>query len=416
MSSNTIDKNDRLFYGALACVAVLSAWLLARNTDLRVYWYAVNGYFSGTRPAYGLTSGIGFPMEYRYPPVTYLLLWPLSKLSLRAAGFWWMLGAWATAVTSVALGARMRRLEFNSQAVLLASGFLLAYVVLAIRYGNVQPFVIAWLYAALALAEAYPLAAGVLFSLAVTFKIWPILFLPWFLRRTRWRAAAAFAGSLAALWIVPLLFFGTAEYWRLLRDWYAAVGRVGTTYSELYYFPGQSIRGIFLRYLSPVAPPLAGFPDIHFVSLEPRMAATLWMVIGFVIYVVCVIAMLRSELRKMWIWDGLVFVLYSLLEPYAVKSGLISVAPAVLTAAALFTASEQVARSGSSARGIRLTNGLFVAASLMAFAGAIIQHRPWQRWLLTVGLDFWAEILLAAALLFWIKNMGPSAPPTSLPD
>src|SRR5579875_3724199 len=85
---------------ALVLAAIASALFLAKDVDLRVYWLGVNGFFSGTRPAYGPRSGLGFPMEYRYPPVTYLLLYPLRFASLRVAGFWWMLAAWANALWS----------------------------------------------------------------------------------------------------------------------------------------------------------------------------------------------------------------------------------------------------------------------------------------------------------------------------
>jgi len=396
-----------LIYGCVALLAIASSLFLVRNVDLRVYWYGVNGFFAGTRPPYGPASGIGFPMEYRYPPVTYLLLIPLKTMSLRVAGFWWMLAAWTTAVVSVSLAIRIRRLRFDGRSILVCCAFMLAYLVLAIRYGNVQPFVIAWIFAALVLSEAQPLAAGILLALAVTFKIWPVLFVPWFFHRARRRAVVFFSLSLAVLWILPVPIFGFARYWALLKDWYAAVGRVGTTYSEFYYFPGQSLRGILLRYFTPVAPPLKTFPEIHVLSLSPRTVVFLWMLIGVAIYSFVVFYMLRSNSRKLWAWDGLAFVLYSLLEPYAVKSGLISLGPAALTAACLFTLGTSKHRPASSltpaaGRFLWSANKLFLAACLLSFLAAIVQYRPWQRFLLAVGIDFWSGILLLAALFIWI--------------
>jgi hypothetical protein len=80
------------------------------------------------------------------------------------------------------------------------------------------------------------------------------------------------------------------------------------------------------------------------------------------------------------------------LEPYAVKSGLISLGPAALTAAWLYTVRPQ-----------KRANQLFLTACLLSFLGAAIQYRPWQRFLLTAGLDFWAEVLLLLALCIWIR-------------
>lgn len=372
-----------------------------------MYWYGVNGFFSGTKPAYGLNSGIGFPMEYRYPPVTYLILFPLRYLSLRVAGFWWMLAAWIAAIATVSLAINIRHLRFNGTAVVACCAFLLAYLVLAIRYGNVQPFVICSIFAALIVSETHPVWAGMLLSLAITFKLWPILFLPWFFHRARLRAAIYSTLWLIALWIFPVLIFGSAGYWSLLHDWYSAVARMGTTYSEFYYFPSQSLRGLLLRYFTPVAPPLETFPRINILSLSPHTAVICWAIISAAVYSFFVVHLLRSKGEKLWAWDGLAFVLYSLLEPYAVKSGLISLAPAALIAACLFTlgSSEKLANvrvSSSALRSISWANRLFLAACLLSFLGAIIQHKPWQRVLLTIGLDFWAEVLLLIALFLWI--------------
>ncbi|HTU43920.1 MAG TPA: glycosyltransferase family 87 protein [Bryobacteraceae bacterium] len=339
-------------------------------------------------------------MEYRYPPVTYLLLFPLKWLPLRAAGVCWMLAAWTTAILSASLAIRIRELRFNALSIVACCAFMLAYVVLAIRYGNVQPFVIAWLLAALVLSETHPIWAGILLALAVTFKIWPIMFLPWFLRKARLPAALAFIVALLVLWLLPFPIFGTARYLALLHDWYVAVRRMGAAYSEFYYFPSQSLRGILLRYLTPVAPPLKTFPRLNLLSLSPRTAVVIWGITALSVYSAIVIAMLRSNARKQWAWDGAMFVVYSLLEPYAVKSGLISLGPAALIAASLFTLNIRTKTARSSR-----ANALFIAACSISFIQAILQYKPWQRVLLTIGLDFWTEILLLAAFLIWIRTL-----------
>lgn len=396
-----------LIYGSLAALALYSSLFLVKNVDLRVYWYGVNGFFSGTRPAYGHDSGLGFPMEYRYPPITYLILYPLRYISLRLAGFCWILSAWIVAIATVSLAIHIRRLRFSGTAVVACCAFTLAYLVLAIRYANVQPFIICFIFAALIFSESHPLWAGMLLSLAITFKIWPLLFFPWFFHRARLRAAIYSTLWLIALWIFPVLIFGAARYWLLLHDWYVAVARVGTTYSEFYYFPSQSLRGLLLRYFTPVTPPLQTFPRMNVLSLPPHAAVVCWGIISLIVYCFFVVHLLRSNQQKLWAWDGLAFVLYSLLEPYAVKSGLISLAPAALIAACLFTlgSSENLTSirvTASTLRSISWANRFFLAACLLSFLGAIVQHKPWQRVLLTIGLDFWAEILLLIALFLWI--------------
>lgn len=387
-----LQYRSKLIYGLLALIAICTSLFLVKNTDLSVYWYGVNGFFSGTKSAYGPDSGIGHPMEYRYPPVTYLILYPLRLVPLRAAGFCWMLAAWTAWIATISLAIRIRRLRFNQTAVLACCAFMLAYVVLAIRYGNVQPFAICAIFAALILSEIHPAWSGMFLALAITFKIWPILFLPWLLHRPRLKAAAYSILWMIGLWTSPLFVFGASGYWSLLEQWFTAMRHVGTTYSELYYFPGQSLRGLMLRYFTPVTPPLKGFPLIHVLSLSPRTAVIGWGIISVAVYCLFAIYMLRSDRSKLWVWDGLAFVIYSMLEPYAVKSGLISLGPAALTAAWLYTVSPR-----------KRANQLFLAACLLSFLGAVIQYRPWQRFLLAAGLDFWAEILLLAAFCIWIK-------------
>ena len=320
-----------------------------------------------------------------------------------------MMSAWATGTVAVALAIKIRHLQFSRTAVVACCAFLLAYVEMAVHYGNVQPLVIAWLFLSLVLSERYPARSGILFALSVTFKLWPIFFLPWFLPRGRRRVIAFFAFWMAVLWIGPVVVFGPAHYRSLLHDWYLTAGRAGTTYTEFAYFPGQSLRGILLRYFTPIVPPLATFPRINVLSLDPRTAVMAWGAISSAVYMSFVVCLLRSDKRKLWAGDGMAFVLYSLLEPYAVKSGLISLAPAALTAAGLYTLGTRkdtagLQRTDRERRLIVLANRLFLIACAVSFAQAILQYKPLQRYLLSFGVDFWGDVLLLLAFYIWIVH------------
>ena len=125
-------------------VAAGFAYHAARQPmDFRVYHYGVRGFFDGTRPMYGPTSGLGWPMHYRYPPLFMLLFAPLAALPLGvSAAIWVVLKIAALAWLVNAARQRMRSGEHTEEWVvpLLLAG---AYVVEDFRYGNAQFFIFA---------------------------------------------------------------------------------------------------------------------------------------------------------------------------------------------------------------------------------------------------------------------------------
>lgn len=379
-------------YMLLAALAIFTSLLLAKNSDFRVYWFGAKGFWSGVLPAYGNTSGIGFPMHYRYPPVTYLLFWPFTRMPLGAAGAVWMLGAWAAALLAVRQAMRSMELRFSRAAILAGCIFMLPYAVLAIRYGNVQPYVIAMVLAALALSESHRAAAACLMAAAITFKIWPVFFLPWFLRRGRRMVLVWLLPAMAVLWLAPLIVWSPAHYFDLIRQWFGAEVQNATSNSENWYFPGQSLRGVLLRFLTPLAPWAAGFPDVHVLSLAPQAVVRAWEAIAALAYAALCLAMLRSDARQRWVWDGLSFALFSVLQPFCLKSSLISLGPAVLVAAALCSTSQST-----------IARRLFLGGCGLSLIGATAQYKPLLRVLSALGIDFWAALLLLAALLVWAK-------------
>src|SRR5437764_7158323 len=63
----------------------------AHPMDFRVYHFGARGVFDGTRPVYGLNSGLGWPMHYRYPPLFLLLFAPFAMLPLGWGAAVWVL-------------------------------------------------------------------------------------------------------------------------------------------------------------------------------------------------------------------------------------------------------------------------------------------------------------------------------------
>ena len=294
-------------------------------------------------------------MHYRYPPVTYLLLWPLSRIPLFWAGFIWMLGAWAAATVAVILMVRTARLRFSPDALVATCAYMVAYIVLAVRSGNVQPYIIAMILAALFLSESRPVVAACLLAIAITFKIWPIFFLPWFLRGRRRMALIWLVPVMLLLWLAPLILWSPSHYLDLICQWYGSEFQNATTSSELWYFPGQSLRGLLLRYLTLSDPWIRGFPKVHLFSFSPETVVHAWEVTASIFYVAACVAMLRSESTKRRVWDGLSFALFTLLQPFCLKSSMISLGPAVLIIAAALYSGESPGPNDSLARRVFLS-------------------------------------------------------------
>ena len=72
--------------GAFVLVALIFGYHVFNHPmDFRVYHYGARGVFDGTRPVYGPTSGLGWPMHYRYPPLFLLLFDTDAALELELA-------------------------------------------------------------------------------------------------------------------------------------------------------------------------------------------------------------------------------------------------------------------------------------------------------------------------------------------
>src|SRR5258708_37749992 len=85
----------------LAVAGAFAYYASSHPMDFRVYYYGSRGVFDGTRPVYGLTSGLGWPMHYRYPPLFLLLFAPFALLPLGFGAAAWVVLKMVTLVGMV---------------------------------------------------------------------------------------------------------------------------------------------------------------------------------------------------------------------------------------------------------------------------------------------------------------------------
>jgi hypothetical protein len=388
-------KPKILVISVIAILAVLSAIYLPHNTDFGAYWYGVGNYMNGSKPLYGPLSGMEYPQEFRYPPVTVLFFLPLTWMPLRIASFIWILVAWAVTSIAAYLAIRMWKLTFTFAGALLGLIFLAPYIVLAVKFGNVQPYLIALVLLALLFAERHPGWSGLALAVAICFKVWPLFFAPWLLLRSR-RAALYYAGGATAiLWTAPVLFFGWSRYVYLVQDFFAHVVALASGPESVWY-SSQSLRGVLLRLLTRSVHPRDGYPDVSFASLPPELMISTYLVLSFLIYAYAVYAMWRSEQSQRWLWDAGAFVLFSALQPFCMNSSLISLLPAILAAAHVLSAPP--GRYPAAAK-----KALLVAVALVVLS--VSPYLPLQREVLMLGVDFWIMLALAVGLGVAVHSM-----------
>ena len=365
--------------------------------DFRVYHYGARGVFDGTRPVYGPTSGLGWPMHYRYPPFFLLLFAPLAALPLG-----WGAAVWVVLKMMVLvelLRAMLKRLKgglrgqrplnspFSPRSFLVPCLFIAPYLIEEFRYGNAQFFVFALTAASLLLARERPaLSAGSL-ALAISVKVWPVFFVPHLAARRDWKVVSHTLGFVALLALLPSVYFGFRGNLNLLGQWFSQEWHTQLGSSEV-WFPNQSLRGVLMRYLTVIdysQVPDSNYQQIHFAALDPELVRAVWIIVAAAAYIGLLGIAARRRHTQGWLEHGLAFCFLALLEPFTQKYAL-----AVLLWPALIAGSVLTKRS------VRV---------LIYISTALVLIQPFtpgaaaQRLLQVLGFDFAAVVLLTVAVL-----------------
>jgi hypothetical protein len=316
----------------LALVAVIGFALAAaqyvskRPMDFRVYYYGARGVADGSRPFYGPTSGMGWPMHYRYPPLFLILFSPIAQLPLgRGAAIWLLLKLVVLALLVPAMWQRFAppHSRWGLIIPLLIAG---PYVIEEFRYGNAQFFVFALTAVALLYAASRPKLAGAALGLAIATKVWPLFFVPYLIARRR--SAVALWGLLfaAGLTMLPSIPLGFSRNLSLLREWTQQENSIQLGDEEI-WFPSQSLRGVMMRYFTVIdyrRVPDANYPLVHVAAFTSRTVTIAWRIAAAIVYVTFLV-FCRSRPAKDddWLFDAVAFSMLALLEPFTQKYALV---------------------------------------------------------------------------------------------
>lgn len=373
---------------AFAVVALAFGYYVARRPmDFRVYHYGARGVFDGTRPVYGLTSGLGWPMHYRYPPLFLLLFAPLAMLPLALAAAVWVVAKIALLVW---LLRAIRAKYFNSRSsprfYLLSFLFIAPYLIEEFRYGNAQFFVLALTIAGLLILDEHPVLAALSLGLAISVKVWPAFFLPYLLVRRNWKQAAWTLGFVLALALVPSLYFGVSKNFDLLGQWFVQESHTQLSENEI-WFPNQSLRGVLMRYLTVIdysRVPDSNYAQVNIAAMNPETVRILWMALAGVSYLGFLFLANRRRSGDGWLDHALAFCLVALLEPFSQKYALAVLLWPALVAAGLMKKPQ-----------LRI---LIYCAATLAVVQPLVPGAAAQRQLQVLGLDFAATLMLTLAV------------------
>ena len=354
--------------------------------DFRVYYYGARGVFDGTRPVYGLTSGLGWPMHYRYPPLFLLMFAPFAMLPISWGAALWLLLKVVALLGLLRLafkrGLKPATTNSNSASVLIPIVFIAPYLVEEFRYGNAQFFVFALSAAALLLVDESPVLSAGSLALGISVKVWPLFLLPYLAARRNWRAVSYTAAFVALLAMLPGLYFGFASNFRLLGEWFSQESHTQLSENEI-WFPNQSLRGVLMRYLTVIdysQVPDSNYARVNIVSSDPSLVRKIW--IGFSIAAYAAFLWVANHRRHMAdsLGQGLAFCLIAILEPFTQKYALaILLWPAIILASAAWKTRWRF---------------LLYGACILALVQPLAPGATAQRLLQVLGLDFGAAALL----------------------
>jgi len=371
--------------GIVIATLALAYHVFKRPMDFRVYHYGARGVFDGTRPVYGISSGLGWPMHYRYPPLFLLLFAPFAMLPLGLAAAVWLI-AKAVVLAWLISALWKRGLEPpTTYAFCISALFILPYIIEDFRYGNAQFFIVALTVAALLTARERPMLAAASLGLAVSIKVWPLFFLPYLAVRRDVKAVAGTVVVVLLLAMLPSLYFGVYGNVRLLGEWFAQETHTQLSENEI-WFPNQSLRGVLMRYLTVIdysQVPDSNYAQVNVAALDPSVVRRLWMFLAAGAYAGFLFLAGRRRETDGWTNHGLAFCLLALLEPFTQKYALV-----VLLLPAVVAGSRLVKRPFLV---------LLYAATALVLIQPLTPGASAQRFLQVLGFDFAATLLLTIA-------------------
>ncbi|MBM3298072.1 MAG: DUF2029 domain-containing protein, partial [Candidatus Aminicenantes bacterium] len=221
--------------------AVLSLWAafqltgrLSQMIDFTVNYKAAERLYAGETLYPG--PEVDGHYEFKYPPLAAFLYLPLAALPLDTAKSVWALIVLSASAASIWLSLRLVRTGSASPLwTAVVPGLILSrFFLRELELGQVNSLVALLLLLSVSLfagpsvrasSETRQWSAGAVWGLATALKVTPLIFLPYFLLKKKWRALTAGLGVLAAGYVLPAAFYGFAGNGLVHKEWIATLSR-----------------------------------------------------------------------------------------------------------------------------------------------------------------------------------------------
>lgn len=252
-------------------------------------------------------------MLFPTPPIMPLTLYPLMLLPPVVGAMTWFLLKVGFTAGSVVMCSRIAAKDLARTPAWV--GFLIVFlasrpILSDLHHGNNNLLILFLIVSSLyAWTRGYDVLAGLAMALAISYKITPALFIPYFLYKRSWRTSAAIGVGLVLFFLViPSIVLGPSFNWELLSMWwhrilrpYVSDGVTGAM--EI----NQSMVGVLTRLLTeiPEGGRYGALRQINVFSLESNQVT--WLVKGLSVGLVLmlpILCRLKSDRRDDPRWLG----------------------------------------------------------------------------------------------------------------
>jgi hypothetical protein len=388
-------------------MALLGLIFIRKLIDFPVYYAAGQSLINGRTDLYAPDYALGRVMDYRYPPIFLLAFMPLWVLPYKIAAYVWYLLAVSQIAGGLLLLKKIAGVHQLHRTVWL---FLLfstgQYFIMILHYGNAHLLAIFCL-----IASSYLLWlkkdfwAAVLMALAITIKLTPALLLVYFACKKQWRYLLLVGAFLVGINLLPAGYFGFNNNLELHKTWFSHVV-LNQEFHEENGPINLSLKGQLRRYFSQVDYRQRVDGDTHYptftsFALTSQATDTIWLLSSLILLGVVVVLTLQAREwqksdpaavpsgNRYLLEIGLYICLMLFIGPLTSKIYFIALLVPVF---ALAIQSERKAAGTLK----KVLGVIAIVNSLLP----LLPGRLLQRWFLVLGIDFFVNLLLMAAITY----------------